>query len=196
VTVVHIIINVTQPCTLVMARTHRAHAHGYWLRGPRGGAVRRIPLQRRSAGCRHYNIGLPVTCECAFINPLQLRARGLLRLVHLHATNVVPRLITDNLPSLCTSWNNYGLGWGRPAGRLPPCPQSVDLRRDHLLREPGGRRRPDLGRHQVALRQLGSDTCGARRAPRELEPAARGRTEHEPGSARPARSPVSFHGAS
>lgn len=57
-------------------------------------------------GAGGWIINLPIDCQCAFLNyPYALG-------IYIQSiTGAVPDLITDNSPSLCTSYNDYGAGW-------------------------------------------------------------------------------------
>jgi hypothetical protein len=53
-----------------------------------------------------YDVVLPVSCDCAFV-------RGYRYNLSVYFLQMVcnASLLTDNQPSLCSSWNNYGAGW-------------------------------------------------------------------------------------
>ena len=53
-----------------------------------------------------FIIALPLNCDCAFLN------YGYAVSIHFESvTGLSVDLVTDNTPSTCTSYNNYGLGW-------------------------------------------------------------------------------------
>ncbi|NIM65395.1 MAG: hypothetical protein GTO51_05320 [Candidatus Latescibacteria bacterium] len=54
-----------------------------------------------------YDIGLPIDCPCLAVFP----PYKYLLSFRFEAANAPVDLITDNFPSPCTSWNNWGLGW-------------------------------------------------------------------------------------
>lgn len=126
VTVVHMILNVTQPCTLVMGAnlTELEPSGTPGCDSPAAELCDAFLYTVALPAAGTYNIGLPVTCECAFINPYNYALEVYFD-SYTCTNNVVPRLVTDNLPSLCTSWNNYGLGWGDLRADFPTWPGNL-----------------------------------------------------------------------
>lgn len=53
-----------------------------------------------------YDVVLPVSCDCAFVQGFRYNLAVSFLSMVCNAS-----LVTDQLPSLCTSWNNYGDGW-------------------------------------------------------------------------------------
>jgi hypothetical protein len=64
------------------------------------------PYQVNLPSAGLWNIGLPLTCDCAFKDFAYL-----LTVDFESVSGGTPDLITDNLPGPCTSWNDYGTGW-------------------------------------------------------------------------------------
>jgi hypothetical protein len=63
------------------------------------------PITIDAAGL--YDIGLPVPdCACAAMS-----YKSSLSYVFVTAFASNPDIVTDQFPSDCTSWNDYGLGW-------------------------------------------------------------------------------------
>jgi hypothetical protein len=52
-----------------------------------------------------WMINLPVDCVCLTFN------REYMLGIYFDSATCTPDLVTDNFPSNCTSWNNYGSGW-------------------------------------------------------------------------------------
>ncbi len=51
-----------------------------------------------------WDIGLPIDCECAYFDYEYLLS------VHVESMSCTPDLVTDDFPTDCTSWNDYGSG--------------------------------------------------------------------------------------
>ena len=56
-----------------------------------------------------WDIAIPLDCLCA--DPQYLYALGVDVLDYRCDTGRMPDIITDDLPTTCTSWNDYGAGW-------------------------------------------------------------------------------------
>lgn len=126
VTVIHIILNVQAACTLVMGANLTEL-------GPSGITGCEAPASQLCTASLYnvnlpaagtYNIALPVTCQCAYINPYNYAVEVYFQ-SKACTNNVIPRLVTDNLPTLCSSWNDYGAGWGDLRADFPTWPGNL-----------------------------------------------------------------------
>ncbi len=78
---------------------------GCWLPGPQVCLSNAYTVTINDPGI--YDIALPVTCDCAFMDYEYTVSFNLLT----EFTDGRPDAITDDIPLACTSWNDYGAGW-------------------------------------------------------------------------------------
>jgi len=110
---IHILLNTTSACDIAMAvRLERAtfpHSPSCPETGPLYGTtpVWHVPI----AGPGTYDVSLPIMFPCFFVNTT---VHYMLRIYFQDIDCVgggVPRLLTDNAPTHCTNWNDFGTGW-------------------------------------------------------------------------------------
>ena len=105
-TAVHILIQTAEACDFVMAVDLEEADYlpgGCTYPGPEICNSGLYNVAIPSAGL--WDISLPIDCECAYFGFEYLLS------VHFDSMTCTPDLVTDALPTACTSWNNWGAGW-------------------------------------------------------------------------------------
>jgi hypothetical protein len=111
ITSVHVLLQSSSACTIIMSVDLEDAIFPDGPACPKPGPEDCLggPYQVNLPGAGLWNINLPITCGCAFLDYTYLLS------VHFQSLSctdgTVPDLVTDNFPTVCTSWNNYGTGW-------------------------------------------------------------------------------------
>ncbi len=95
-------------------------ASGCWSPGPEDCVSGTYEVAIPAPGL--YDVAIPIDCQCAYLDYWYMLS------VHfdsLFPETMRPDLVTDDFPSLCTSWNDYGAGWYDLRAAYPDFPGNI-----------------------------------------------------------------------